>query len=142
MVELANILTGILITEDQRQSMLADVQLRIPEEACGLLGGIGNRVFAVVPVTNILRSVTRYRMEPGEQLRAFQQLEAEGMDLIGIYHSHPAGPAQPSKTDIAEAYYPDAAYLIWSMNIEGWKCLAFRMGDGLFQEVEIRIDRA
>ena len=116
-------------------------KLRIPEEACGLLGGTGNTVFAVIPVTNILRSASRYRMEPGEQLRAFQRFEAEGTDLIGIYHSHPAGPAQPSETDIAEAYYPDAAYLIWALDIEGWKCRAFQLADGLFQEVEIRIDQ-
>jgi proteasome lid subunit RPN8/RPN11 len=138
MVELANIHPGIIISEYQWETMLADIQLKFPEEACGLLGGIDNRVFAVVPVTNVLRSVARYRMEPAEQLRAFQRFEADAMDLVGIYHSHPAGPAQPSKTDVAEAYYPDAAYLIWSMDIEGWKCRAFRLDDGLFQEVEIR----
>jgi proteasome lid subunit RPN8/RPN11 len=141
MVELEKINTGITIPEDHWQTMLTDVELRIPEEACGLLGGTGNTVFAVIPVTNTLRSVSRYRMEPGEQLRAFQRFEAEGTELIGIYHSHPAGPAQPSKTDIAEAYYPDAAYLIWSLDIEGWKCRAFRLADGLFQEVEIHIDQ-
>jgi [CysO sulfur-carrier protein]-S-L-cysteine hydrolase len=139
MVELKEISTRLILTENQRRSMLADVQLRAPEEACGLLGGKAYRVFAVVPVTNIARSNTRYLMEPGEQLRAFQQFEREGLEISGIYHSHPSGPNHPSNTDLEEAYYPDAVYLIWSSGDEGWECRAFRMKDGLFQEVEILI---
>jgi len=138
MVELDKSFSGIVITENQWLSMLADVQLRAPEEACGLLGGIGNRVFAVVPITNVVRSQYRYRMQPGEQLRAFQRFEAQGLEISGIYHSHPAGPAYPSKTDIEESYYPDAVYLIWSKEYTGWECRAFRMADELFREVEIR----
>ena len=130
MAELENISNPIILTENQWRSMLADVQLRAPEEACGLLGGKDNQVLAVVPIANIAKSRTRFRMEPGEQLRAFQQFEAQGLEIFGIYHSHPAGPGQPSETDIAEDYYPDAAYLIWSRHNDNWECRAFRLGDG------------
>ena len=139
MVELVELFTGIMLTENQWLSMLADVQLRAPEEACGLLGGIGNRAIAVVPITNVFRSSSRYRMEPVEQLQAFQRFEADGLEILGIYHSHPVGPALPSRTDIEEAYYPDAVYLIWSKEGEGWVCGAFRISDKSFREVEIRI---
>jgi [CysO sulfur-carrier protein]-S-L-cysteine hydrolase len=139
MAELADPFTRINLSENQRRAMLADIQQRAPEEGCGLLGGKANKVFAVIPVTNVARSKSRYRMDPSEQLRAFQRLEAHGLEISGIYHSHPAGPAHPSNTDIVEAYYPETVYLIWSKRSDGWVCRAFRMADGSFREVEIWI---
>lgn len=140
MVELENSITEIRLTENQRLLMLMDVQFRDPEEACGLLGGVGHTTLAVVPVTNILKSPNRYRMDPSEQLHAFNQFEAQGLVLTGIYHSHPAGPSRPSQTDIDEAYYPDALYLIWSKSPAGWECRAFRIEGGSCSEVDIVID--
>ena len=139
MVELEDVSDGIILTENQWLSMLADVQEKAPEEACGLLGGTGNRVFALVPITNGARSTSRFRMDPGEQLRAFQRFEAGGLEILGIYHSHPAGPTHPSETDIEESYYPDAVYLIWSKDNQGWECRAFRISDKSFREVVIQI---
>jgi proteasome lid subunit RPN8/RPN11 len=139
MVELEEFSTSIILSGNLWRSMLADVQLRAPEEACGLLGGKANRVFAVVPITNRAKSSTRFRMEPTEQLRAFQRFEALGLEITCIYHSHPAGPATPSPTDIVEAYYPEAAYLIWSRYNEDWECRAYRMDNGSFFEIDIRM---
>lgn len=140
MVELDNSFKGIMLTENQQLLMLMDVQFRDPEEACGLLGGKGQLTLAVVPVTNMLRSTNRYRMEPREQLRAFNLFDAQGLVITGIYHSHPAGPAQPSQSDINEAYYSDAVHLIWYKTSEGWGCRAFRIHGGSFREVDILID--
>jgi [CysO sulfur-carrier protein]-S-L-cysteine hydrolase len=139
MDELNNSFTGIWLTENQWLSMLRDVQFRAPQEACGLLGGLGHMTVAVVSVTNILNSRDRYRMEPSEQLHAFNLFEAQGLEITGIYHSHPAGPSQPSQTDIDEAYYPDAVYLIWSKSLNDWECRAFRIQGGSFSEVDILI---
>jgi proteasome lid subunit RPN8/RPN11 len=47
-------------------------------------------------------------------------MEAQGLEMVGIYHSHPHGPDSPSPTDIAEAYYPDAVYLIWFRQDGEW----------------------
>jgi proteasome lid subunit RPN8/RPN11 len=138
MVELNHPLFGLRLTPNQWQLMLMDVQLREPQEACGLLGGCsGDKVLAIIPVTNRLRSPYRYRMEPAEQLRAFQRFEAQGLELIGIYHSHPAGPSHPSQTDIDEAYYPNAVHLIWYKQPAGWECCAFRIQNGSYSEVNI-----
>ncbi len=129
----------IELGDDHWRSMLEDVQRRYPEEACGLLGGRANRVCIVAPVVNILKSSFRYRMDPQEQLRVFQQFDAQGMDVIGIYHSHPAGPSHPSKRDIEEAYYPEASYLIWSKIRGNWGCRAFFILSGVYSEMEIRL---
>lgn len=114
------------------------------EEACGLLAGTrdGERCFVnqVIPVANALHSPVRYRMDPHEQLAAFNRIDESGLELVGIYHSHPNGPPGPSATDLAEAYYPEAAYLIWSRSGETWLCRAFGLRSGQFAPVALEIE--
>lgn len=112
-----------------------------PEEGCGLLGGeiltgIGLVKF-VLPITNTLHSRTRFKMDPVEQLAAFEQLDAQGLALIGIYHSHPNGPPAPSSTDLDEAFYPEAAYLIWSRSGSDWSCRAFDLETGQMISIDV-----
>lgn len=105
--------------------MRADVAARDPNEACGLVAGKNRRSLAVIPITNILHSPVLYRMDPHEQLEAFNLLDEKGWDLLAIYHSHPQGPQGPSATDIQEAYYPDSVYLIWWREAGQWRCRGF-----------------
>jgi proteasome lid subunit RPN8/RPN11 len=84
-----------------------------PNEVCGLIGGVGNLAFQATPIANVSpQARTHYYMDPEEQCRVMLAYEAHGQELVGIYHSHPAGPSRPSETDIAESYYPDVVYLI------------------------------
>ena len=114
--------------------MRAAVSARVPEEACGLLAGrIEAEVYsalAVFPITNVLHSPVRYRMDPTEQLAAFDEIDARGWELVAIYHSHPTGPEGPSATDIGEAYYPEVVYLIWSLNGNEWQCRGYTIQSG------------
>ena len=55
------------------------------------------------------------------------KITEDGQELVGIYHSHPDGPPEPSALDRMEAAYPDAAYLIFSRSQGEWKCRAFAM---------------
>ncbi len=125
--------------------MRSHVDAARPEEACGLLAGNGELVHEVLQVPNQLRSRTRFRMDPVEQLRAFNWIEAHGLDLIGIYHSHPAGPESgspgnpaPSPTDILEAAYP-VVQIIWSRPDGTWHARGFLIEDGRALEVELQI---
>lgn len=129
--------SGLWLSSVQWEQMHADVNHRAPEEACGLLAGQGNQTFQVIPVTNELHSSVQFRMEPVEQLRAFQQIEELGLELLGIYHSHPHGPDEPSFTDIAQAYYPDVIHLIWSRESGEWTCKGFRIQNGSIKEVSL-----
>jgi proteasome lid subunit RPN8/RPN11 len=122
------------MTHEHWEQMLEDVTRRAPEEACGLLAGLGNSILAVIPVNNMLHSPVRYRMDPQEQLNAFQSIEASNWELLGIYHSHPHGPEGLSLTDIDEAYYPDSALLIWSGRSGAWECRGFQ----LYNDKEVR----
>jgi proteasome lid subunit RPN8/RPN11 len=115
-----------------------------PEEACGLLAGQpSGLVERAIPVTNRLHSPSRFEMEPQEQLRAFLEIEAAGLVLLAIYHSHPLGPSHPSPTDQAEFAYPGVAYLIWTPDQpippQMWNARCFSMDGGLIQETSFRV---
>ncbi len=88
---------------------------KFPNECCGLLAGRGSRIERVFRAGNVDPSPFTYRLDPQEQFLAFREMDALGMELVGIYHSHPGSPARPSQTDVAQASYPEVAYLIVSL---------------------------
>lgn len=133
---------GLRLTPAQWQALADHLTRALPEEACGLLGGLAGQVRAVYPVTNRLRSPVAYEMEPTEQIRAMLAIEDAGWEITGIFHSHPAGPAGPSPTDIAQAFYPDSIYVICAPAEAGpgrWHGRAFRIVDGQVSEVPLEI---
>lgn len=105
--------------------MRSDILERNNEEACGLVAGIEQTSWAVFPVTNVLHSPVRFRMDPEQQLKVFNQIEDQDWQLLAIYHSHLQGPDRPSSIDIAEAYYPELINLIWSNTSGEWNCRGF-----------------
>lgn len=116
--------------------MLAHFARHWPEEACGLLAGrlapaMTAHAQMWYPIENEWHSPTRYRMEARALLAAFDDMEARGLELVGIAHSHPHGPGHPSPTDVAEAYYPEAVYLIAAPDMTGaWQVRAFTITAG------------
>jgi proteasome lid subunit RPN8/RPN11 len=122
--------------EDMRRHILSC----LPNEACGILSGIGERIQEVIPVTNVLQSPYRFRMDPAEQLTALQRIDENRLEMIGIYHSHVHGPEDPSATDLDEAYYPNVAYLIWFPSDKDWGCRSFRMIEGTVIEIPLLVD--
>ncbi|NPV66825.1 MAG: M67 family metallopeptidase [Anaerolineae bacterium] len=98
------------------EAMIAHARQVYPDEACGLIGGIGTEGRMIWPIHNVADDpMVRFRMAPDEQVRALAAFEGRGWELIAIYHSHPTGPPRPSDTDIAEAQYPAAFYIIISL---------------------------
>jgi proteasome lid subunit RPN8/RPN11 len=73
---------------------------------------VPTKVFAM---TNADASPVTYRLDGKEQLRVFDQLDEDGLDLWAIYHSHTHSEAYPSETDIKLAFYPDARYILLSL---------------------------
>lgn len=118
--------------------MLDHVDQHVPLEACGLLAGKNDRVEKVIIVQNQAQSPARFVMDPYEQLQAFDWIESNGLDLLGIFHSHPAGPETASATDIAEAAY-EVIHLIWSRNQNRWRVRAFWIEDSHATEVTLQM---
>jgi proteasome lid subunit RPN8/RPN11 len=123
----------LALTRGQVEAMRAHVDACLPLEACGLLAGKAGGVQKVIPVPNQAQSAVRFRMSPVEQLQAFSWMEANALELVGIFHSHPAGPDGPSPTDIAEATYP-VVYLIWSHGTSEWSVKGYWIQGGRVTE--------
>jgi proteasome lid subunit RPN8/RPN11 len=77
-------------------------------------------------------------MEPYEQLQAFDWIESNGLDLLGIFHSHPTGPETVSATDVEEAAY-EVVHLIWSRNQGQWQARGFWIENSSATEVALQI---
>jgi proteasome lid subunit RPN8/RPN11 len=118
-----------------------DVRKRLPEEACGLIAGRGDQATDVIPIENVYHSPYRYRMDPKDQLSAFQHIEAKNWELLAIYHSHPDGPGYPSETDINEAYYPETVYVIVSRSEGKFIPRAYFIKDAQVLEIKIVIEQ-
>ena len=126
------------MSKEHWREMLQYVDNHLPLEACGLLAGTDNRVEKVMGVRNQEQRPVRFVMDPREQLKAFDWIESSGLDLLGIFHSHPAGPEIVSVTDIAEVAY-EVIHIIWSRTEGRWQARGFWIEAGEASEVTLRI---
>jgi proteasome lid subunit RPN8/RPN11 len=92
-----------------------------PEECCGFLLGRaeadGNVVHATRPAVNRNedRRNDRYVISPDDYRSAEKAAAEAGLDVVGMYHSHPDHPAHPSQTDLETATFPGYTYVIVSI---------------------------
>lgn len=121
------------------QELIAYVDRHAPLEACGVLAGKESRAEKMMGVLNRAQSEVRFVMDPYEQLHAFDSIESNGLDLVGIFHSHPAGPETASATDILEAAYA-VVHVILSHAGTQWKARGFWIENGKAREVTLQIN--
>lgn len=96
-----------------------------PEEACGLI--VGRRGAQLLDVTRIepARNVAegdrrrRFVVDPQAHFRLLRSLRGTGEEVVGVYHSHPDGRAEPSPADAEMALEADFAWLIVGIDPEG-----------------------
>jgi [CysO sulfur-carrier protein]-S-L-cysteine hydrolase len=124
----------LILRRSHWQAMRRHVSRHFPLEACGLLAGKNEQVEMAFGIPNAEQSPVRFRMEAGAQWRAFQHMESAGLDLLGIYHSHPNGPDHPSETDIAESMYPAAQIILYKVKGR-WQACAFQIEGGKANEI-------
>lgn len=109
--------------------MVEHAKKESPLECCGILGGKNQTVERTFELQNAEKSPIRYSMAGQEQLRVFEQMEEESIDMIAIYHSHTHTIPFPSETDVKLAFYPEVASIIISLMEERSPVVkAFRIG--------------
>lgn len=132
----------LILPQPLLSAMVAAAEAGFPEETCGLIGGREGRAERLFPIENIRHSPVAFEMDPLAQIEAMLAIEADGMEIVAIYHSHPSGPPNPSPTDIAQAYYPDAVYIIISLaKVTAPEVNAFTIRDGAVSTVDLHIAR-
>ena len=123
--------------------VLADLQAHardeLPNECCGLLVGTGDHVVRSVRSPNLRSSPNRYLIDPGTHFDTIRSARAEGLMIIGVYHSHPSAPAVPSATDAAEAHDLEYLYVIVAprTGVGRSDLAAYRRTDTGFERVEL-----
>ena len=109
------------IPAEMRDALVAHAREAVPNEACGLIVGNrpaaeGGRALRWVPLRNPLASPYRYAIDPDDLLRLTVETDDADEVFWAIVHSHVASPARPSPTDLRESHYPDALYLLVSLD--------------------------
>lgn len=122
------------MSRDQWDELVAHAQEEAPNECCGYLRIDDGRVAETWRSTNGRASPYGYELD-ADSLLAANNLDWDGHG-VGIYHSHPKSPAEPSQTDINLAQYPHWLYLIVSLADEP-VVRAWRISDGRVEEEEI-----
>lgn len=109
----------VTIAATQFQHIANHARITYPEECCGFLLGLDRgtrsivRVLTAQNVNNESRT-NRYSIDPLDLLRAENEARRQNLDVIGIYHSHPDAPAQPSLVDLKQAW-PYYTYIVLSV---------------------------
>jgi proteasome lid subunit RPN8/RPN11 len=135
-------MTQAIISRPIANKILFQAQSNDEVEICGLIGGKEGHLTSLYPVTNIAGDPAHiFEMDPAKQIDAMRQMRKNGEELVAIYHSHPTSPAQPSQIDIKQAAYPEALYLIVSLNTKGvLELRGFNIVDSRVAEVELTIE--
>jgi len=110
-----------------------------PEECCGLLLGCGGLVAEARPAGNVAADRRRhFEIDPQALIDAHRAARAGGPQVVGYYHSHPRGLAEPSATDRAMAAGDNSVWAIvgetdttfWRDGEERFEPLSYALEDG------------
>ncbi len=124
------------VTREAIAAMRGHAAKAAPAECCGLLLGRDGRVTEARPAANVAADpLRRFEIDPAALLAAHKQARAGGPELLGYYHSHPAGHPAPSAVDCEHASGDDRAWAILS----GGEATFWRDGKHGFEAMDVTI---
>ena len=133
----------ITFKERALEAMTAWLTSHYPEEACGfLLGrehGDDRKITEAWSAANISveNRKRRFIVDPLDYLKAEKKASAQGLNLLGIFHSHPDHPAVPSEHDLVAAH-PYFSYTIVSIVAGDVAAIrSYQLKGGAFVEEEV-----
>ena len=123
----------VTIRKDAYDGMISHCESGYPYEVCGVMIGSGDKITHYRECKNLISEDTvetefknsnkldkerlrdRYELDPKSYLEADEWARSQGLEILGIYHSHPDHPSKPSETDrqIASPFW---GYIIFSIN--------------------------
>jgi proteasome lid subunit RPN8/RPN11 len=132
---------AIILPRQLVNQVLHQAQTTPEVEVCGLIAARDGRPVRAIAVSNVSDQPQRlFAMDPASQIDALRRMREQGETLFGIYHSHPHSPAVPTATDLEQAGYPEALYLIVSLNTRGvLEMRGYRLRGNQATEVQLEI---
>ncbi len=137
----------LLLPEALRAQLAVEAHATFPAECCGLIEGRieGEAVVAAAlhPTRNLAAGHDRFEIDPAAHVRLLRALRGTGQNVVGCYHSHPNGRAEPSPRDLEAAAEEDFVWLIAALMAEGAaagapRLAAFVFGAGAFRPLRLR----
>ena len=120
--------------------MIAHAHREVPNECCGIMAGVNNKVVKFYQTINSEYSPARYRIDSQQMFAIYKEIRENGWEIAGIYHSHTQTAAYPSPVDIKSAILSGPIYFIVSLkNPEQPIIKGFRILEGSVTEIELRI---
>ena len=115
--------TRLRINQTQLTELVDIATSSLPNESCALLAGEVKdmkiwkdiRVIEIFAVRNADQSVISFSVDEMELIKLYERAEAKGLQIVGIFHSHPSGPT-PSSTDVEFMRINPIVWLIYSSN--------------------------
>jgi proteasome lid subunit RPN8/RPN11 len=121
-----------------RDEIIAHARDHAPRECCGVIAGKDGALAHLHRLTNLEQGNNRYLFDDEEFYKVYWEIENRGEELISVYHSHPVTVAYPSTTDVEFAFWPEAIYLICSLEFEQSPVIrGFRIVDGEIAEIDL-----
>ena len=127
------------VTSGLVENLVAQAAHAWPEECCGILLGQGGNITACIPARNVHPTPrTHFEIDPQALIDAHRAARAGGALVVGYYHSHPNGRAEPSPTDRAMASGEGKVWAIiagnavsfWEDAPDRFRALSHRVVDG------------
>jgi proteasome lid subunit RPN8/RPN11 len=131
---------GLKLPQAHVDEIIAHAREDAPNECCGIIAGNNGDATKLYRAINAEASPFRYSVDPKDLLRIYRDIESNDWDVLGIYHSHTHTEAYPSPTDVRLAAWPDAHYILVSLEDEASPVVrSFRILDGEIEEEELEV---
>ncbi|MEY4530975.1 MAG: hypothetical protein RLZZ156_1696 [Deinococcota bacterium] len=117
-------MTSLRLPTELYQQLLAQAGMARPFEIVGMLIGKNACIYQILPLENIAPiPQTQFVANPEGVLHALKHIRTQDFELLAFYHSHPNGPAKPSKTDLLEAKWDVPMLILDAKNqvIRAWQ---------------------
>jgi [CysO sulfur-carrier protein]-S-L-cysteine hydrolase len=113
--------TIMRISQTQLTELVDIATSSLPNESCALLAGEVKdmkiwkdiRVVEIIAARNADQSIVSFSVDEIELIELYERAEARGLQIVGIFHSHPSKPA-PSSTDVEFMRINPIVWLIYS----------------------------
>ncbi len=130
---------AIRVTRPVLDQMQSEAKRAAPEECCGILLGYDGLIEQALPAVNVaIDRRVHFEIDPLALVEAHRAARSGGPQVIGYFHTHPAGPAVPSATDRAQAAHDGSVWVIagedaitfWRDEEAGFVPLSYAIEDG------------
>jgi proteasome lid subunit RPN8/RPN11 len=138
------------ITHDLLNEVIEHALEDPKNEVCGVVAvdsdgpGIGQpaRAVEVYRAVNVHASPLKFEIDPSELLALYNSIEAAGLTLGAIYHSHVRSKPYPSQTDIGfAAHWPGVEWIIVGLaDGAAPEVRSYLIEDGRVQEVALEVE--